>query len=141
MNIRQRLAGMAVAAVVGVAGGLVALAEPAAAAIAACTTYRVQSNHYVPTSSTGNRNCWMQRGHKGDGVRMLQITLHDCYGEWLDAVGFPYDINADGDFGPITERALKEVQHHEGIGDDGIYGKVTAATILFPGKNAPCSYI
>lgn len=117
------------------------LAEPAAAATAACTTYRVQSNHYVPTSSTGNRFCWMQRGHRGDGVRMLQITLHDCYGGYLDAIGFPYEVNADGDFGPITERALKEVQYLERIEDDGVYGVETASTILFPGKNAPCSYI
>ena len=43
--------------------------------------------------------------------------------------------------GPITQRALQEVQYHEGIGADGVYGVVTASTLAFPGENAPCGHL
>jgi hypothetical protein len=53
MNIRPRLAGQGCRNGRGVAGSLVVLAEPAEAAIVACTTYRVRADHYVPTAPCG----------------------------------------------------------------------------------------
>jgi peptidoglycan hydrolase-like protein with peptidoglycan-binding domain len=66
----------------------------------------------------------VKKGAKGDGVRLLQ--------EILTSFGDPYDPKGiDGDFGPKTEVAVREVQSvfvdFEGnpLGVDGIVGPKT----------------
>ena len=52
----------------------------------------------------------LKRGMKGVPVKRLQERL---------------DIAADGDFGPGTERAVKEFQQANGLAVDGIAGPDT----------------
>ena len=57
----------------------------------------------------------LKKGSKGEDVKVLQSYL---------------DITADGDFGPGTERALKEWQSANGLVADGIAGPATFAKLL-----------
>lgn len=57
----------------------------------------------------------LRKGAKGDGVKIMQEAL---------------GITADGDFGPGTERALKEWQAANGLTADGIAGPATFAKLL-----------
>jgi putative chitinase len=52
----------------------------------------------------------LRKGAKGEGVKLMQEAL---------------GISADGDFGPGTERALKEWQAANGLTPDGIAGPAT----------------
>jgi putative chitinase len=57
----------------------------------------------------------LRRGSKGEGVKMMQEAL---------------GIGADGNFGPGTERALKEWQAKNGLTADGIAGPATLGKLL-----------
>ena len=57
----------------------------------------------------------LRRGSKGEGVKMMQEAL---------------GIGADGDFGPGTERKLKEWQAAHGLTADGIAGPKTLEKLL-----------
>ena len=57
----------------------------------------------------------LRKGSKGEGVKMMQEAL---------------GIGADGDFGPGTERALKEWQAANGLVADGIAGPATLGKLL-----------
>ena len=57
----------------------------------------------------------LRKGCKGEGVKMMQEAL---------------GIGADGDFGPGTERALKEWQSANGLVADGIAGPKTLEKLL-----------
>ncbi|NCV23783.1 MAG: peptidoglycan-binding protein [Proteobacteria bacterium] len=57
----------------------------------------------------------LRKGSKGEGVKIMQEAL---------------GISADGDFGPGTERALKEWQAANGLVADGIAGPATFAKLL-----------
>ena len=57
----------------------------------------------------------LRKGAKGDGVKIMQ-----------EALGIP----ADGDFGPGTERAVKEWQSKNGLVADGIVGPKTLAKLM-----------
>jgi len=57
----------------------------------------------------------LRRGAKGEGVKIMQEAL---------------GIGADGDFGPGTERALKEWQAANGLVADGIAGPATLGELL-----------
>jgi len=57
----------------------------------------------------------LRKGAKGEGVKMMQEAL---------------GIGADGDFGPGTERALKEWQSANGLVADGIAGPKTLEKLL-----------
>jgi len=57
----------------------------------------------------------LRKGAKGEGVKMMQEAL---------------GIGADGDFGPGTERALKEWQAANGLIADGIAGPKTLEKLL-----------
>lgn len=61
----------------------------------------------------------LHRGDKGDAVKRLQEGLI-CYGV-LGKGG------ADGDFGPGTERAVRQVQEKEGLTQDGVAWPQTLA--------------
>ncbi len=57
----------------------------------------------------------LRKGSKGEGVKIMQEAL---------------GIGADGDFGPGTERALKEWQAANGLTADGIAGPSTLGELL-----------
>jgi putative chitinase len=57
----------------------------------------------------------LRKGAKGEGVKIMQEAL---------------GVAADGDFGPGTERALKEWQAANGLTADGIAGPATFAKLL-----------
>lgn len=62
----------------------------------------------------------LKRGSKGDPVRGLQRLLK----------GYGYSVSADGDFGPATERALKDYQQTHKLADDGVAGEKTFGEML-----------
>lgn len=57
----------------------------------------------------------LKRGDKGEAVRRLQLALR-ARGAIIDA---------DGDFGPATERAVKTFQINQNLRPDGIAGRNT----------------
>ncbi len=63
-----------------------------------------------------------RKGDTGGSVKQIQRRLR--------RLGFAPGL-LDGDFGPLTERAVKEFQRRKGIKPDGIVGPETLA-ILFP---------
>ena len=58
----------------------------------------------------------LQKGSKGDGVKVLQKALH---------------LIEDGIFGTITEEAVKTFQKANGLCPDGVVGEKTWGKILF----------
>jgi len=67
------------------------------------------------TPPTLNLQTTLQRGSRGPEVQALQRAL---------------GLSSDGDFGPGTERALKEWQQRNGITADGIAGPTTLQRLL-----------
>jgi hypothetical protein len=53
---------------------------------------------------------WLKRGSTGDSVRYVQTVL---------------GIKADGQFGPVTDRAVRDFQKRHGLKIDGIIGPIT----------------
>ena len=65
----------------------------------------------------------LKKGSKGDTVRAMQILLK----------GYGYDLGiygADGEFGAVTERAVKEFQREHDLEADGEVGNLTWAKLL-----------
>ena len=62
----------------------------------------------------------LRRGSKGEDVKWLQ--------ERLNANGA--GLKVDGDYGPVTEAAVKDYQLHRGLVVDGIAGPKTRAALL-----------
>lgn len=58
---------------------------------------------------------FIRRGDTGQEVEQLQ--------EMLDSAG--YDVDIDGEFGPWTERAVKDFQYNNNLRVDGIAGSTT----------------
>lgn len=63
---------------------------------------------------------YLIRGDRGKSIVDLQNDLRDL----------GYYLKADGDFGPKTEKAVRQFQRDHGIDDDGSYGPVTQKTML-----------
>lgn len=61
----------------------------------------------------------LQRGNEGDDVEGLQQALREA----------GYDILVDGDFGPGTERAVRDFQKRQGLVVDGRVGDKTLSLI------------
>lgn len=60
----------------------------------------------------------LQKGDEGEEVRMIQLAL----------IQLGYNLGndgADGDFGPITENAVKTFQYKNGLSPTGIFGTET----------------
>ncbi len=57
----------------------------------------------------------LRRGDKGAAVKALQVNL----------IARHYQLKADGDFGPATERAVRSFQTVRGLTADGIVGQAT----------------
>ena len=72
----------------------------------------------VPTIGwdTGAITCELGRGNFGDAVRVLQVSLRNCYFQ---------NIADDRDFGPRTQAALRVAQRELRVPDDGRYGPQT----------------
>jgi peptidoglycan hydrolase-like protein with peptidoglycan-binding domain len=66
------------------------------------------------------------RGNKGKRVKLVQ--------EWLCLHGF--NVAVDEDFGPATEKAVKEFQGAKGLDPDGKVGKDTFPLLVKPMKDA-----
>ncbi|MFC0850134.1 peptidoglycan-binding protein [Streptomyces noboritoensis] len=96
---------------------------PSAQAASGCTDttkYYDTAGYYTDLPTAGLRgtySCTLRRGVKNDAVYELQVTLNECYGQ--NTGGF------DGDFGPSTETALRNVQRSLGLSADGVYGPNT----------------
>lgn len=101
--------------------GSVAVAAPAQAAMPACNNHDWrEGNTGVPgyvSGSTVERRCYLARGMNNNfAVELLQASMNYCYGEKL---------TVDGDFGALTQAALKRTQGKLGVSQDGSYGPVT----------------
>lgn len=68
----------------------------------------------------------IRRGQKGKTVRTIQ--------EWLTLQG--YQLGIDGDFGPATERIMREFQAASGLNETGVVDAVTFATLVAPMRRA-----
>jgi peptidoglycan hydrolase-like protein with peptidoglycan-binding domain len=44
-----------------------------------------------------------------------------------------YELAIDGDYGPVTESAVKDFQHHVSIEEDGITGPETLTALMTKG--------
>lgn len=70
----------------------------------------------VPADSNNSQSCWLDLGSVGPEVEALQRALVVC---WLQ------DIDIDGDYGPQTQAAVRNVQSTLSIPADGVYGPMT----------------
>jgi peptidoglycan hydrolase-like protein with peptidoglycan-binding domain len=89
------------------------------------TSFDSSSGTYVAPTVDGNDRGCVLTVDEGSGapVQALQSTLRNCYFVGLDA---------DGDFGPVTQAGLQAAQTHEGLNPDGNYGPQTAAALAWP---------
>ena len=76
--------------------------------------HAVQESH-APAAGGASMNTVIRRGSRGETVAAVQARL---------------GLNADGDFGPGTEQALKNWQAANGLTADGIAGPATLARLL-----------
>jgi peptidoglycan hydrolase-like protein with peptidoglycan-binding domain len=105
------------------ASGITVASAPQAGATASCTsnssfTDSVGHQVFIPTigSQTHQDNCQLGLGNDNNGVASLQYALNGCYAAKL---------TVDGNYGPLTEAAVKHAQSVEHITVDGIYGPQT----------------
>lgn len=73
----------------------------------------------APVAETPKLSC-VKEGDKNNKVRALQELLN----------GFGYGLNVDGDFGKLTENAVRDFQSKNGLEVDGIVGKNTWTNLL-----------
>ena len=121
----RRIASALAAALVtasGITGITVAAAGPASAQ-ASCTGTSIYTDAkglgvFIPTigNNTHRDNCELELGNDSDAVATLQNTLNHCYGQHL---------TIDGDFGPLTQVAVRVAQRDAGVTQDGVYGPQT----------------
>ncbi|WP_328771723.1 peptidoglycan-binding domain-containing protein [Streptomyces sp. NBC_00286] len=127
---RAKSATTAGALLAALLGGALAVAPSATAADYSPCTYGAVLHNKVtnPTSYkyvpyVGNSpNCWLDWGMSNTAVRALQKNLNSCYG---------YRLATDGDFGDLTESALKSVQRKVGVRADGDYGPNTRNAMVW----------
>lgn len=63
---------------------------------------------------------YAQRGTKGTLAAAVQAALCECW----------YNLDIDGDFGPLTENALRDFQRRNDLEIDGIAGPATYAKLF-----------
>ena len=71
-----------------------------------------------PTLPQKNNEYYLEKGDKGEQVRLLQLFLN-WYGK--------YGLVIDGDFGEKTESAIKNFQSSEKLKVDGLFGEKSLA--------------
>jgi peptidoglycan hydrolase-like protein with peptidoglycan-binding domain len=69
----------------------------------------------------------LRRGAKGDAVRLLQLALNE-------RVEPSPNINVDGDFGPETEKAVKEFQEEHDLKETGVVDPETLKHLIAPNR-------
>ena len=74
----------------------------------------------APVQSFTVKMTMLQKGMSGDKVKALQALL----------IGYGYDIQRDGIFGPATEKAVKDWQSKHGLSSDGIVGPATMNSLM-----------
>jgi hypothetical protein len=120
-----------IAAVALAVGGGAAIGSPAQAALPTCTTRAELSGDYgnskiwvpaVPVNYTYSVDCLLKRGARNDAVKVLQASMANI----LDR-----NLSADGDFGPATQQAVRDVQRVYGIRIDGEYGPQTRGAMCW----------
>jgi peptidoglycan hydrolase-like protein with peptidoglycan-binding domain len=67
----------------------------------------------------------LRRGSRGAAVRRVQGLLRAASPAMTDA-----DLSLGGDFGPVTERLVKELQNRHGLEVDGVVGPRTWRALL-----------
>lgn len=85
-----------------------------------------------PAFSGETNNCILPRGSKGAGVKALQQALNSCH-----IVAPTPELDEDGNFGSLTEAALRDAQKEVKVKVDGTYGPDTAAKLRFRGVISP----
>ncbi|MFI6281351.1 peptidoglycan-binding protein [Streptomyces sp. NPDC050988] len=75
-------------------------------------------------------NCITGRGAYGTHVKAIQSALRYCHGRTK--------VEADSDFGPITEQELKIVQGNLGLEADGVYGPNTRDKLRWRSTTGHC---
>jgi peptidoglycan hydrolase-like protein with peptidoglycan-binding domain len=134
---RRALIGGIVAAALALVGFGVLAASPASAADGWCTTSKAvaygSDDIVLPTTSGGSINCLMVQGSQSAAVSLLQRAMNQCYAEGL---------SVDGQFGPRTAAALRDVQRRVHVDDDGEYGPITRHAMVWPSADIPhhCSH-
>ena len=81
----------------------------------------IYSKH-ITNGNTSNQPQSLRYGDRGPAIEDLQKTLKRY-------AFFPYPV--DGNFGKLTEKAVKEFQKCSGIAPDGIVGPATAGKLSF----------
>src|SRR5437879_13619941 len=102
-------------AIAGVTAGT-STAQAASRSCTGITLFEVGDySQYLPTVGygTGDLDCVLGFGNDSDAVYMLQVTLDGCYKAGL---------KQDGNYGTLTEAAVRNVQHAVGVPRDGVYG-------------------
>jgi hypothetical protein len=69
----------------------------------------------APAPTKPRLSAWLKRGSSGSNVRYLQTVLGG--------------LKVDGQFGPITDRAVRAFQAAQGLKVDGIVGPITWAAL------------
>mgnify|MGYP002682251831 CR=1 FL=1 len=100
-------------------GGYCLTKDPVLANWAMQTLFGLEGSLEMAIRSV-NINDTMRRGDCGDAVTFLQ--------ERLTVLGF--SVSADGQFGPGTERVVKDFQTSRGLTADGIVGAETWAALV-----------
>lgn len=90
-------------------------------------------NVNMPTTARDNnqRHCILRRNNNTHGVFKLQDAINLCYPQFSAGVGH------DGDYGPNTERAVRQIQAAVGVNPDGVYGPDTKTAMEWPTYHRP----
>jgi len=96
------------------------------------TTVLLYDNHSrdgwpttMPSTASGDVNCWMARGDFSTGVGALQKALNDCN------PATPR-LKVDDDYGLLTQSAVHSFQQNVSITADGVYGGQTRDAMYWP---------
>ena len=92
-------------------------------------TFRIDIPAYKYSSGSLTKDCLMNNGAKGDGVKKLQYSINNCYTQ----TPVKDRLKEDGDYGDLTKAAVRKVQAYIGAGVDGIYGEQTYSLMKFFG--------
>src|SRR5262249_44265471 len=66
----------------------------------------------------GSPLCTLRQGDTGVPVTKIQDALVKCYGQDLGPTG------VDGNFGPLTDRSIRNVQNFKGLPATGVYDHI-----------------
>jgi murein L,D-transpeptidase YcbB/YkuD len=114
---------------IAVAASALSVAPATSAHIGGSECKEKNFDHPPPTLSEGDT---------GQDVKHLQCLLND--GPNLELlIQKQVDVEIDGDFGPVTKQAVKQIQSDEGIDVDGAVGPCTW-DVLHTGSAAPECY-